>query len=225
MSPLADATGSDQRNSSVTWERRRVPRPEACLLVREAMGGTVGLLPVVEAAAQAVRELVGATSVRISLLDRDHYLDLVNVGVFSPDEKSHPGRGWYPTSHYPAAAKRLLTGEVYFSSNLSDPLVTEYQHVWTQYSIKAVMGVPIISLMRVVGQVFVMRDAQLPSPFSHFDVQVATEAAMTLGVRLPALLASYIGAHPGAQPEPLRSGEQLPTSGLAKSLTDLMRTS
>ncbi|HVQ88859.1 MAG TPA: hypothetical protein VMT88_11840, partial [Actinomycetes bacterium] len=115
------------------WDRRRVIRPAACLIVREALSRSIGLLPVCETAAHVLREHLDAAAVRISLLDVDHYLDIVNAGVRAPDQTTHPGHGWYPRSHYPTASKAVLAGESYRRSDPADPVVSEYQHIWGQY--------------------------------------------------------------------------------------------
>ncbi|HVQ89367.1 MAG TPA: hypothetical protein VMT88_14415, partial [Actinomycetes bacterium] len=83
-----------------------------------------------------------------------------------------------------------------------------------------VMGVPITALDRVVGEISLMRDGHLASPFTEEDEVVAVEAALALGVRLPALLAGYVGAY---GPDPGVPPGRLPTSGITKSLLDLLR--
>lgn len=107
----------------------------------------------------------------------------------------------------------MLAAESYRSSDPADPVVSECQHIWGQYVVGAVMGVPITALDRVVGEISLMRDGHLASPFTEEDETVAVEAALALGVRLPALLAGYVGAY---GPDPEVQPGRLPASGITQ---------
>ena len=52
------------------------------------------------------------------------------------------------------------------------------------------MGVPIVALGAVHGEVFLIRDEQSPV-FTREDMELVADLATTLGARLPALLARY----------------------------------
>lgn len=178
--------------------------------VRQAMSEAVGLLPVAESAAEAILEIMSAASVSILLMDEGFYSDLLNVGTLPPGEERFPVNSRYPTSQYPIATERLLDGKGYFSGSAVDEILTEFRHRWPQVSVGSIMGVPIVALGSVHGEVFLIRDEQTP-PFNREDMELVADLATMLGARLPALVANY-----GL------SSAELQMPGLASHLNDLL---
>ena len=168
------------------------PSQAAVNRVRLALADVVGLLPVAEAAAIAIREAAGATAVGISLMDGSEYWDLVEVWPSAFSYERFPVNSRYPLTQYPAASERLLAGKGYFSGDAADEVMAEYRELWPEVSIGSIMGVPIVALGEVHGEVFLLRDAQAPA-FTRDDMDLVAEMATYLGARLPALVASHKG--------------------------------
>ena len=158
--------------------------------VRQAMAGAVGLLPVTQAAAQAICDVMNATQTTVILIDNDCYWDVADVWVQPPDFESSPRRSRYPISDYPVGTERLMSGRGYFSGDAVDEALIECKRLWPRASIGSIMGVPIIALGEIHGEIFLMRD-ESSAPFNRDDLDVVAELAPLVGARLPALLANY----------------------------------
>ena len=185
---------------------------EALSKVRQAMASAVGLLPVAEAAALTIRELMMAAEVGVILLDDGQYWDVVEIRNEPSDLPRFPVNSRYPVSEYPIATERLMAGKGYFSGEAVDEILIEYRTLWPEISIGSIMGVPIIAMGQVHGEVFLVRDEQTPG-FDRDDLDFAADVATLLGARLPALLSSY------AESESI-VGREAPLPGLAERLVD-----
>ena len=170
-----------------------VPTPstdEALTLVREAMASATGLLPVAEAAAVAIRSLMSAWEVTISLIDGSEYWDIVDI-CQEPD-------GWprfpdyhFPLSQYPVGTERMLSGKGYTSGNAADEVMQEIERQWPEVPVSSIMSAPIIALGGVHGEIFLVRDGSAP-PFTRDELDVMSEVATLVGARLPALVSNYL---------------------------------
>jgi len=173
-----------------------VSREDALDKVRQAMAGAVGLLPVTQAAAQAICDVMKATQTTVILIDNDCYWDVADVWVQPPDFESSDKRSRYPISDYPVGTERLMSGRGYFSGDAVDEALIECKRVWPSASIGSIMGVPIIALGEIHGEIFLMRD-ESSAPFNRDDLDVVAELAPLVGARLPALLANYADTDKG----------------------------
>jgi GAF domain-containing protein len=195
---------------------------EAVDRVRRAMAGAVGLIPVVDAAATAICHEAGADGTGINLLDGREYWDLVEVWLEDRGYEHFPENTRYPSDRYPQATERLLSGKGYFSGDVADEVLVEYQLLWPELDIRSIMGVPIIALGEVHGEIFLLRLAGSPA-FTRDDLDLVAELASILGARLPALLASYREGPGRHLPEAGGDGEQRTLSRLSAKLDDLLR--
>jgi GAF domain-containing protein len=169
------------------------------------MSGAVGLLQVAEAAATAIMYLASADEVSISLLDRDHYWDVVDVsmdperGTLFPDFR-------YQLADYPVGSDRLLSGRGYIGGDATDEVMIEYARQCPDAPVGAIMSAPIIALGGVHGEIFLIRHVGAQT-FTRDELDLVSECAPLLGARLPSLVAAY----KEAELDPVRSGamEQL----------------
>jgi GAF domain-containing protein len=155
--------------------------------LREAIDNKSDLLGVVEAAASVIREELSARTVTVTLLQDDHYRDLVKVGDYAPEEAVDPNDR-FPASDYPEATARLLAHEAYVSGSTHGlEVVQEHLQIVPPDRVSGFMGVPIVAAGEVRGEVFATRKASEPS-FTTDDVSVARDLATELGSAFPALL-------------------------------------
>jgi GAF domain-containing protein len=157
--------------------------------MRTAMAAAAGLLNVTEAAAAVICALTGAAEVSISLLDGDHYWDVVDVSA-------DPGRGTlypdfrYPLTDYPVGSDRLLSGRGYVGSDSNDEVMVEYARQCPDAPVGSIMSAPIIALGGVHGEVFLVREVGAPT-FTRDELDLVSECAPLFGARLPALITAY----------------------------------
>lgn len=169
----------------------RIPTTEEALtVVREAMASATGLLPVAEAAAVAIRRLMSAWEVTISLIDGSEYWDIVDI-CEEPD-------GWprfpdyrFPLSDYPVGTERMLSGKGYVSGNAADEVMLEIERQWPEVPVGSIMSAPIIALGGVHGEIFLVREGSA-HPFNRDELDVMSEVATLVGARLPALVSNYL---------------------------------
>lgn len=190
VEPAQERFLTDLREASVFVNHWRVTASdEAVLALRDAMSAATGLLRVSEAAGSAILTLTAAKEVSISLLDGDHYWDVVDVsadperGTLYPDYR-------YPLSDFPIGSERLLSGRGYVGSHATDPVMIEYARQCPDAPVGSIMSAPIIALGGVHGEIFLIRDMDAPA-FSRDDLDLVSECAPLLGARLPALIAVY----------------------------------
>lgn len=169
-----------------------VSHETAVRLVRSAMSDAVGLLSVAEASALSIMHLMSAWEVSITLLDGDAYWDIVEVSVVPTRGTRFPDYR-YPLSAYPIGTSRLLAGKGYVSGEAIDEVLIEYEKEWPDVPVGSIMSAPIIALGGVHGEVFLVRDTKTPL-FTRDELDIVSECASLLGARLPALVASYLGA-------------------------------
>lgn len=162
---------------------------DAYASVRTAVSGAVGLLNVAEAAGLAIMHAMSAWELSITLLDGDHYWDIVDVSV-EPTRGTRFPNHRYPLTDYPLGTKMLLTGRGYVAGEAIDEALVEYERQWPDVPVGSIMSAPIIALGGVHGEVFLVRDTETP-PFTSDELDVVSECATLLGARLPALVASY----------------------------------
>jgi len=151
---------------------------------------------VAEAAAIAIRSLMSAWEVTISLIDGSEYWDIVDI-CEEPD-------GWprfpdyhYQLSQYPVGTERMLSGKGYTSGNAADEVMLEIERQWPEVPIGSIMSAPIIALGGVHGEIFLVRDGDTP-PFNRDELDVMSEVATLLGARLPALVSNYLDSQDDA---------------------------
>ena len=162
---------------------------DALRFVRAEMATAVGLMKVAEAAATALMQLTAADEASISLLDGDHYWDIVDVsrdplrGTLYPDDR-------YLLSDYPVGSERLLAGRGYIGGDENDEVMIEYARQVPHAPVGSIMSSPIIALGGVHGEVFLIRKVGAPS-FTRDELDLLSECAPLLGARLPALIAAY----------------------------------
>jgi hypothetical protein len=192
---------TDLREASVTVENWRTEASDGAVRsLREAMADATGLLNVTEAAATVILRLAKATEVSISLLDGDHYWDIVDVSV-------DPARGTlypdfrYLLSDYPVGSDRLLSGRGYVAHGDDDEVMVEYARQCPDAPVGSIMSAPIIALGGVHGEVLLVREVG-GSPFTRDELDLVSECAPLLGARLPALVAAY----KEAESDPVHSG-------------------
>ena len=188
---------------------------------KRAMADAVGLLPVAEAAAASIHETVRATCVTVILMDGDQFWDLVDVWSPGFDYDRFPVDSRYPTSVYPVATERLLSGRGYFTGDAVDEVLIEYRRLWPEVNIGSIMGVPIIAMGEVHGEIFLLRDDMKPA-FDRDEMDLVADLATLLGARLPALLAGHEDA---SEPDLADAGTPgaVPRSRLTTKLTELLR--
>lgn len=154
--------------------------------LREVIDSHHDPVEVVEAAAQVICEELGARTVTVTLLQDDHYRDLVKVGEYSAEEAVDPDEK-FPVSDYPEATARLLAHEAYVSGDDGREVVQEHLQIVPPERVSGFMGVPIVAAGEVRGEVFATRRASEPS-FTTDDVSVARDLATELGTAFPELL-------------------------------------
>ncbi|MEO8329570.1 MAG: GAF domain-containing protein [Candidatus Nanopelagicales bacterium] len=191
---------SDARSPHTPGRKSDEPRPDlqrqdAVSKVRQAMASAVGLIPVTTAAAHAICDVMSAAQTTVILIDKDYYWDVADVWVQRPEIETSPKRSRYPISEYPVGTERLMAGRGYFSGDAVDEALIEVKRLWPSISVGSIMGVPIIALGEIHGEIFLMRDEASP-PFSRDDLDVVAELAPLVGARLPALLANYADDDP-----------------------------
>ena len=155
--------------------------------LRDAIDNESDLLTVVEAAADVIRQELGARTVTVTLLQGDFYRDLVKVGDYAPDESVDPEER-FPASDYPEATARLLAHEAYVSGTNGHEVTEEHIQIVPPDRVSGFMGVPIVASGEVRGEVFATRRATEPS-FTDDDVSVARDLATELGISFHNLLA------------------------------------
>lgn len=165
-------------------------RSEALTKLKVVMSEKVGARAVFQAAAEAIREAMSATSLSIVMLDEGQYRDVVNVGAVAPEIDSLAQQTPYAADHYPLATQRLLSHVGYIGSDPGDDILNEYKALRPQLNVGSIMGVPIVAQAEVSGEIFLMRDDQLPV-FTRDDLEMMRDLATTFASRLPILLASY----------------------------------
>jgi GAF domain-containing protein len=181
---------SDLRDASVSVQNWRTTASEdAVRSVRGAMSEAVGLLKVAEAAATAIMHLVTADEVSISLLDGDHYWDIVDVSLDETRGTLHPDFR-YLLADYPVGSDRLLAGRGYIGGDATDEVMVEYARQCPDAPVGAIMSAPIIALGGVHGEVFLIRHVGAET-FTRDELDLVAECAPLLGARLPALIAAY----------------------------------
>lgn len=168
---------------------RKTAHEQAFRLVRDAMSNAVGLMPVAEAAAVAICKLASAWEVTISLLTQDQYWDVADVCAGHTTYPRFPNVR-YPITEYPIGTERVLAGKGYTSGDAADEVIAEYTRQWPGTPVGSIMGVPIIALGAVHGEVFLVRTNVMPD-FTRDEQDLVSEFATLLGARLPALVAAY----------------------------------
>jgi GAF domain-containing protein len=153
------------------------------------MSSATGLLPVADAAAEAIHSLMSAWETTITLIDGELYWDIVDV-CDEPD-------GWprfpdyrYPLASYPVGTDRMLSGRGYVSGDAVDEAMIEFERLWPEVPVGSLMSIPIIALGEVHGEVFLVRKTG-SVPFNRDDLDVGAELATLFGARLPALVTAY----------------------------------
>ncbi len=192
---------TDLREASVSVATWRVSASdEAVRSLRSAMADATGLLNVTEAASSVILQLSGANEVSVSLLDGDHYWDVVDVSADATRGTLYPDLR-YPLSDYPVGSDRLLSGRGYVGNESDDDVMIEYARQVPDAPVGSIMSVPIIALGGVHGEVFLVRAVGEP-PFTRDELDLVSECAPLLGARLPALIAAY----KDVAPDPAHSG-------------------
>src|SRR5262245_45297681 len=155
--------------------------------LRAALAGKAQLNSACEAAGEAFMTVFTADAVSITLMNRDEYRDIVNVGWLEPGQVRFPEDQVYPTSTYPAATRRLLELEGYISTDVGLDVVREYTEGSPFNRMGCFMGIPIVAAGVVHGEVFLWRDDKHP-PFTSDDLAVGYDLATQFGSHLPTLL-------------------------------------
>ncbi len=181
--------GAELRAGDLDSDQREVLVDHARSLVREAVAAAVGLLPVTEAAAEAICWLAGSTEVTISLFDGQEYWDVVEFSAVPTDYPRFPDAR-YSFSDYPLSTDSVLSGKGYVSGEPAQEMLQEYSLSWPDTPVGSIMGVPIIALGSVHGEIFLLRSPGEPS-FTRDDLDLVSDMATLLGARLPALIAAY----------------------------------
>jgi GAF domain-containing protein len=190
MEPERERLLTDPFETSDAFETSRLTAIEdAVRSLRGAMAAATGLLSVSEAAASVLLELAAAKEVSISLLDGDHYWDVVDVsadpvrGTLFPDYR-------YRLTDFPVGSERLLAGKGYVASDANEPVMVEYTSQAPYAPVGSIMSAPIMALGGVHGEVFLIREVGA-TPFSRDELELVSECVPLLGARLPALIAAY----------------------------------
>lgn len=204
-----------QQSARLAEGQRGSRRENAFRLVREAMSNATGLMSVTEAACEAILHLVSAWEVTVSLLDRGHYWGVVDVCVEQSRYPRFPNSR-YPIEDYPIGTERVLAGKGFVSGDAADEVLAEYERHWRDVPVGSIMGVPIVALGEVHGEVFLVRDRDTPA-FDRDDLDLVSELATLLGARLPALVAAYEESQGGSV-----AAEQ-PMPGLTTRLDEHLR--
>jgi len=195
MEPGSERLFTDLREDSVSVDTWRVTASdEAVRSLRTAMADATGLLNVTEAAAAVILQLTAAHEVSVSLLDGDHYWDVVDVSADAERGTLYPDLR-YPLSDFPVGSDRLLSGRGYVGNEPDDEVMIEYARQCPDSPVGSIMSAPIIALGGVHGEVFLIREVGEP-PFTRDELDLVSECAPLLGARLPALIAAYKEAMP-----------------------------
>lgn len=185
---LGQGAARDEGSARVDGER------EALMRVAAAASGANGLEDVIEPAAEAACEAMGAGSFSISRWDRelDVMTTLINVGDLVPHEERFPERESYPLSDYPAVARLLCSGAAYFTAvddPDADPRAVELLHSLGKESD---IGVPVVVDGEVWGEVWAATSPGEPR-FHASDVRfMEAVAAQLAGVIARAELFSNV---------------------------------
>jgi|SRR4051812_6646914 len=135
----------------------------------------------IHGSAVAVHELMAASTVSVTLILGDEFVDIVNVGHLEKGQAAFPDER-YPLSAYPAAAERLLSHRGYLSTD-SLAVVEEYVAQLPYAVPPCFMGVPIVAGGEVLGELFLSRQGDQPN-YTHEDVELAIDVATVIGSRL-----------------------------------------
>jgi hypothetical protein len=162
---------------------------QALNMVRVAMSSATGLLPVAEAAAEAIAELMSSWETTITLIDGQEYWDIVDICEV-PD-------GWprfpdfrYPLTSYPAGTERMMAGKGYVTGGAVDEVMLEFERQWPEVPVGSIMSIPIIALGEIHGEIFLVRRVG-QALFTRDELDVGSELATLFGARLPALVTAY----------------------------------
>ncbi len=162
-------------------------RVSASNRVRATVEQESGLVAVCEAAAEVVREIMVARSVSVLLMDESGYREIVNAGELNPDDVRFPTGERYPLSRYPLASARLLAREGYISADATLDVVKERAKPMHNATVGCFMGVPIVAVGEVRGELYLTRGIGEPV-FTPEDLEINSDFATQLGTRIPALL-------------------------------------
>jgi hypothetical protein len=136
----------------------------------------------IHGSALAVHELMAASTVSVTLIIGDEFIDIVNVGYLGKGQVAFPEDQRYPLSEYPAAAERLLSHRGYLSTE-SLAVVEEYIAQLPYAVPECFMGVPIVAGGEVLGELFLSRQGDQPA-YTHEDIELAIDVATVIGSRL-----------------------------------------
>ena len=155
--------------------------------VRATVEQNSDLVTVCEATAEVVREILVARSVSVLLIDETGYREIVNVGALEPGDVRFPVGERYPLSTYPLASARLLARKGYISADGTLDVVRERAKPAEGSKVGCFMGVPIVALGEVRGELYLTRGKGKPV-FTPEDLEITGDFATQLGTRIPAML-------------------------------------
>jgi diguanylate cyclase (GGDEF)-like protein len=151
-------------------------RPErelhALLTVAAAVAGAHGLDDVLEVAAEAALEALGAASLSISHWDRprDELRTLINVGELGPGEERRPRDEIYLLSDYPELLEMLLRGRPHRAA-VDDPDAERHEvQLLHELGKASSVAVPIVFGGESWGEMYATRAYGRP-PFAERDVR------------------------------------------------------
>jgi diguanylate cyclase (GGDEF)-like protein len=172
-------------------ERRLRDRDEASRRLRsltaltEAIGRDGSLEDVLEVTAEEARLALGASSLSISRLERDHgrLRTLVNTGELSPDEVARPDDEVYALSDFPQAASRLIDRAV--NIELADDPDGDGRErlLLEQLGKGSSVGAPIIVGGTTWGELYATTAVGAP-PFTMADAAFVTAIANVIAVAI-----------------------------------------
>jgi hypothetical protein len=157
--------------------------------VRVAMSSATGLLPVAQAAAEAIKTLMSAWETTITLIDGELYWDIVDICEEADGWPQFPDYR-YPLASYPVGTDRMMSGRGYVSGDAVDEVMLEFERLWPEVPVGSIMSIPIIALGEVHGEIFLVRKVNT-TPFNRDDLDAGSELATLFGARLPALVTAY----------------------------------
>jgi len=170
-------------------------RLSASKRVRATVEQNSDLVTVCEATAEVVREIMVARSVSVLLIDETGYREIVNVGKLDPGDVRFPAGERYPLSTYPLASARLLARKGYISADGTLDVVQERAKSTESPTVGCFMGVPIVAVGQVRGELYLTRGKGKPV-FTPEDLEITSDFATQLGTRIPALLKEIRQTHP-----------------------------
>lgn len=167
--------------------------------VRDAMASATGLLPVADAAAATIGEMLSAWEITVTLIDGTEYWDIVDI-CEDPDGYPRFPDYRYRLADFPLGTERMLSGKGYVTGDAADEVLMEFERKWPEVPAGSIMSVPIVALGGVHGELFLVRHQDEP-PFTRDDLDLTSELATLLGARLPALVSAYLdsGQHPAGR--------------------------